>query len=77
MVQLTLRDCVPFFIMAFQCFIFFGVESVEMKIALAVVFAFQIWQKSRTKKVAEVDQEHDGPATATAAAPKRRNKKKE
>ena len=71
MVQLSLRDCIPFLIMGVQCFIFFNVESIEMKLALVAVFGFQIWQKSRTKKEEESD------ADDVPAPQKRKIKKKE
>ena len=68
--MMELRDCIPFIIMAVQAFIFFSVESLEMKFALVAVFAFQIWQKSKSRKVEPEVEENSSPA------PKRKLKKK-
>ena len=76
-----LRDFVPFFVVGVQCFIFLSVDSVEMKLALAAVFIFQVWQKSRSKKIEKTDGEEEErpqqPQPETASKRPQKNKKRD
>jgi len=42
-----LKDIIPFVVLGVQCYIFYSVESLEIKLALGIVFLFQLWQRSR------------------------------
>jgi dolichyl-phosphate-mannose--protein O-mannosyl transferase len=76
MVEFSVRDLIPFLVVAVQCYIFFSVESIEMKFALVAVFLFQIWQKSKSRKVRNTDGENEETQQAEPAT-KRKGKKKE
>lgn len=65
----------PFLVVGVQFFIFFSVESVEMKFALASVFLFQVWQKSRARKTDGTNGEDGQSEAAEAGGSKQKQKK--
>lgn len=42
----SLSELVPFVAVAFQAWLFFSIESWELRLALAAVTGYQVWQRA-------------------------------
>ena len=51
--MVTVSDIAPWLAIGFQVALFLSIQSWEIKIALIVVIAFQMWNKSKKQRTAQ------------------------
>ncbi len=70
-----LRDVIPFILLGVQSYVFLSVESFEIKVALGIVFIFQLCQRSRKgpRELPAEIQEEEKPKAAQRKKKRRQN----